>query len=253
MKRVTANGGRVEPKPFLTAEWRDLVLLNYEVPESLLAPLVPAGTELDRFEGRLLASVVGFRFLDTAIRGWPVPFHRAFEEVNLRFYVRRPSGTEDVRRAVVFIRELVPRRAVAWIARAVYNEPYQCVSMTHEIIRPVGQPHPSMVEYRWTLGQSDYRLGGQLTAAPTDLSRPSEAEFITEHYWGYTRQRDGGTLEYRVTHPSWTVAPLGAPRFAGAVAPLFGAPWAEVLREAPSSAFYAAGSGVEVFAGTRIR
>lgn len=253
MKSLTAKGGRLEPKPFLTAEWRDLVLLNYEVPESLLAPLVPAGTELDRFEGRLLASVVGFRFLETAIRGWPVPFHQAFEEVNLRFYVRRQSGTEDARRAVVFMRELVPKRAVAWIARAVYNEPYQCVPMTHEIIRPVDQPHPSMVEYRWTLGRSDYRLGGQLTAAPTDLSRPSEAEFITEHYWGYTRQRDGGTLEYRVTHPSWTVAPLGAPLFAGAVATLYGAQWAEVLRGAPSSAFYAAGSGVEVFSGTRIR
>jgi hypothetical protein len=138
-----------DDRPFLTAQWRDLLLLNYEVPESLLDPLVPAGTRLDRVAGRLLASVVGFRFLDTRVRGWSVPFHRHFEEVNLRFYVRRALPSGEVRRAVVFVRELVPKRAVAWVARVVYNEPYLAVPMGHRLTRSAPDGPPSRVEYSW--------------------------------------------------------------------------------------------------------
>ncbi|HXT48296.1 MAG TPA: DUF2071 domain-containing protein, partial [Gemmatimonadaceae bacterium] len=111
-------------RAFLTAEWRYLVMLNYEVDAAMLRPLVPRGTELDLWEGRALASVVGFRFLRTRLLGVPVPFHRDFEEVNLRFYVRRVTPNGDARRGVVFVRELVPRAAIAYTARAVYNEPY---------------------------------------------------------------------------------------------------------------------------------
>src|SRR4030095_15894454 len=108
------------PMRFLTAEWRDLIHLQYEAPRSLLLPLVPKGTELDRFEGRLLARLVGFRFVGMGIRGIPIPGYGEFEEVNLRFYVV-PSGHPD-KRAVVFIRELVPTRVVAEAARLTYNE-----------------------------------------------------------------------------------------------------------------------------------
>src|SRR6476469_9717658 len=108
---------------FLTASWEHLVLLNYRCPSELLGPFVPAGTELDRWQGETLVSLVGFLSSDTRLLGVPVPFHRTFEEVNLRFYVRR--AIPEHRRAVVFIRELVPRRAVAAVARALYNEPYR--------------------------------------------------------------------------------------------------------------------------------
>jgi len=116
-------------RPFLTAEWRYLVMLNYEVDVTALAPLVPAGTVLDLWQGRALVSVVGFRFLDTRLRGVAVPFHRNFEEVNLRFYVRREVSDGPARRGVVFVRELVPRVAIASLARWAYNEPYRAVPM----------------------------------------------------------------------------------------------------------------------------
>lgn len=233
------------PRPFLTARWHDLVLLNYEVPAALLEPLVPAGTSLDAHDGRLFASVVGFRFLDTRIKGIPIPFHRAFEEVNLRFYVRRDLGAET-RRAVVFVRELVPKRAVAWIARMAYNEPYRRVPMGHRIgLRDGLGP----VEYSWRHAGVDHRLGGRVDQSPAALARPSTAEFITEHYWGYTRQRDGSTLEYRVDHPSWDVAELCDPHFSGSVDRLYGPSWAGILERAPHSAFYAVGSAVTVSAG----
>jgi uncharacterized protein YqjF (DUF2071 family) len=121
------------PRPFLTASWRYLAMLNYEVPPALLQALVPPGTELDSWNGATLTSMVGFRFLDTRLLGVPIPGHRDFDEVNLRFYVRRRGEDGHWRRAVVFVRELVPRRAIAIVARWCYNEPYSAVPMQHEI------------------------------------------------------------------------------------------------------------------------
>src|SRR6202162_2508683 len=106
-------------RPFLTAQWSNLVILTYEVPPALLEPHLPAGLELDRRGGAAFASIVAFDFLDTRVWGVPWPGFRAFPEVNLRFYVRRGE-----QRGVVFIREFVPRPLVAWLARAIYNEPY---------------------------------------------------------------------------------------------------------------------------------
>src|ERR1700730_14672902 len=110
-------------RTFLTAEWRNLAMLNYEVEPSLLSPFIPSGTEIDRWDDKTFVSLVGFRFLNTRVRGIPIPFHRNFEEVNLRFYVRRTVG-DEVRRGVVFIKEIVPRWAIAAVARSVYNERY---------------------------------------------------------------------------------------------------------------------------------
>ena len=47
-------------KPFLTARWIHLAMLNYEVDPAILAPHVPAGTELDPWQGDMLVSMVGF-------------------------------------------------------------------------------------------------------------------------------------------------------------------------------------------------
>ena len=71
-------------------------MLNYEVPPALLGPMVPVGTELDTWGGITLASIVGFRFLDTRVFGIPIPGHRNFDEVNLRFYVRRRGSTSTL-------------------------------------------------------------------------------------------------------------------------------------------------------------
>src|SRR5471032_1969443 len=120
------------PPVFLTAEWRHLAMLNYEVDSKLLAPFVPHGTELDYWNGKTFVSVVGFLFQRTHVLGIPIPFHRNFEEVNLRFYVRRKAD-DGGRRAVVFIKELVPRSAIAFVARKFYNENYIALPMSHWI------------------------------------------------------------------------------------------------------------------------
>ncbi len=222
-------------------------MLNFEIAPEVLAPFVPAGTELDVWQGVAYVSVVGFQFLHTRVRGWRIPWHANFDEANLRFYVRRCDGGEW-RRGVVFVRELVPRRAIAWTARWMYNEPYRALAMRHEIRRrPDGSPETLRYEWR-RAGRWEGLAVRTAPAAAAPLALGSEAEFITEHYWGYTRQRDGRTVEYRVAHPSWRVWRAAEARLEVDVAALYGPAFADALRVPPRSAFVAEGSAVTVYA-----
>lgn len=233
-----------EARRFLTADWRDLAMLNYEIDPAVLAPLVPAGCELDSWSGRTFVSVVGFRFLRTRVLGVPVPFHVNFDEVNLRFYVRHNSGSEW-RRGVVFVKELVPRRAIAWVARVAYGENYAALPMRHSI-------GPSSVSYEWKLrgvweGLS-LRFAGEGVTPPDD----AEETFITEHYWGYARQRDGGSVEYKVEHPRWKVWRASEASLRCDAETLYGREFARVLEAKPTTAFVADGSPVIVRRGQRL-
>ena len=237
-------------RPFLTARWENLVILNFDVPRRLLDPLVPKGTGLDLWRGEAVISLVGFYFADTRVLGMAFPGHRNFEEVNLRFYVRRhPAGDED-RRAVVFIRELVPRRAIALAARLFYNEPYLSLPMKHRTRldpRTGGE-----LLYSWRYQDDDFALTARPTGPAQPLDAGSEAEFITEHYWGYARQRDGGTLEYEVEHPRWRVWTTPEASVQGPAARLYGQEFGTILNGRPRSAFVADGSVVIVHSGRRI-
>lgn len=227
-------------------------MLNYEVPSSVLAPLVPKHTVLDLFAGRALASIVGFRFLNTRVLGVPIPFHRDFDEVNLRFYVKREMPDGAVRRGVVFVRELVPRRAIAFTARLLYNEPYDAVPM-HSRVPPRLIASPGRVFYGWLSGERHSQVSVTTVGLPAALAAGSEAEFIAEHYWGYTRQRDGSTVEYQVAHPSWRVWQAEEPSFNADVRGLYGAEFERPLMAAPQSAFVAEGSNVTVYRPTHLR
>ncbi len=233
---------------FLAAEWRYLAMLNYEIDPAVLAPYVPVGTELDRFDGKTFVSLVGFRFLSTKILGVPIPFHRNFDEVNLRFYVRRRVDGA-VRRGVVFIQEIVPRRAIAAVARLAYNENYRCLPMAHRISFEEGALH---VEYAWRLGSIWNRLTVQAAGAPRAMSDGSAEQFIAEHYWGYSAQPGGGCVEYHVAHPPWRGWDVTHAEFSGDAASLYGAAFADALHKPPDSAFLAEGSPVTVYRGKRI-
>lgn len=235
-------------RPFLTARWLDLVMLNYEVDAAMLAPHVPAGTTLDLWQGHALVSLVGFRFVDTRLAGIAVPGHTAFEEVNLRFYVRRVEQ-DEARRAVVFIRELVPRLAIAWVARAWYNEPYRSTPMRHTIATDGDERR---VRYEWRESGGWTGVSVRTRGAPRPLVPGEEAEFITEHYWGYTRQRDDSTIEYRVEHPSWRVWEAAETSVFGDLDTTYGTAFGSVLHGRPRSAFVAEGSPVTVYRPTRL-
>jgi uncharacterized protein len=236
------------PGRFLTAAWRTLVMLNWEVDPGILRPYVPRGTELDAWQGKTFVSAVGFLFLGTRVLGVPVPFHRDFEEVNLRFYVGR-QGPEGWRRGVCFIREIVPRRAIAALARWIYNERYVALPMRHRVNLDSARGE---AEYGWAFRGRWNTLRARFAGQPAPLVAGSEEEFITEHYWGYTAQRDGGTVEYRVEHPSWRVWKAGEAALDADVANLYGAEFADALATPPSSAFVADGSPIVVRRARRI-
>ena len=237
------------PRVFLTAEWRQLAMVNFAVDPALVLPYVPQGTELDDWNGQTFVSVVGFLFSNTRVLGTAIPLHRDFEEVNLRIYVRREVHGE-MRRAVTFIREIVPRAAIAWIARWVYNEPYVALPMQHVVSSVDGET--SSAEYRWRLGREWSHVGVDARGAWRPLVAGSLEEFITEHYWGYTRQRDGRTIEYRVEHPRWRVRDVSEAAVVGDLRPLYGERLASIVTGAPTSAFLADGSAVVVRAPVRL-
>jgi uncharacterized protein len=239
-----------EPRAFLTAEWRDLVLVNYEAPAALLQPLVPRGTELDQHRGLAFVSLVGFRFLDTRVLGWRLPGHVDFDEVNLRFYVRREVDGEP-RRAVTFVKEVVPRRLIAAVARARYNEPYVALPMRSEV-RTADADASTRARYAWSDRRGDYHLEVLARGALRLPPAGSDEAFIAEHYWGYTRQRDSGTVEYHVTHPAWQLRTASSVSVVGDMAAFYGAAWAEVLAARPISAYLAEGSRVTVSRPVRI-
>jgi hypothetical protein len=228
-------------RPFLTAAWRRLVLVNFEVDAAVLRPLVPRGAALDLHDGRALASVVGFRFLDTRVLGAAVPWHRDFDEVNLRFYVRRELPNGEVRRGVTFVRELVPRTAIALVARLAYNEPYRAVPM-----RSTAPAPPGRLVYEWRTGDRWQHVAATAIGEGRPAAAGSEAAFVTERAWGYTTQRDGGTIEYAVTHPAWRVWSADSPSLDADVRELYGVAFVDALSAKPVSAYVADGSEVAV-------
>ncbi len=230
---------------FLTAEWRHLVMLNYPVEAALLEPLLPRGLELDEFASTNYVSVVGFLFLRTRVFGIGFPLHRNFEEVNLRFYVRH-QAPEGRRRGVVFVREIVPRRAIATLARRFYGEPYSAFPMSHAIEREGSQLR---CRYAWRRNGRDEFVSATASGSPALVAPGSLEEFITEHYWGYTA-RGGQCTQYQVEHPPWRVWRATAAQFEADVAALYGSGFVAALSSAPASAFIAEGSPVVVRRGS---
>lgn len=235
-------------QPFLTAKWLDLVMLNWEVEPSLLKQYLPQGVEFDFFQDRTYISIVAFHFKDTRLLGAPIPFHRNFEELNLRFYVKRIVG-DEVRRGVVFVKELVPRACISLVARLVYNENYFTTKMTHAVSQ--GNTH-TKASYKWVHRSQWNSIEAIYYGEPRDLISGSKEEFIAEHYWGYTTQRDGGTIEYKVEHPPWKMWEPESVCLDLDVEGLYGKDCAEILSQPPSFSLVADGSDVTVYKGQRM-
>jgi uncharacterized protein len=234
---------------FLQAEWRNLLMVNYEVDPAILAPYLPAYTELDLWQGKALVSMVGFMFLNTRVLGVKWPFHVNFEEVNLRFYVRYYDGAKW-KRGAVFISEIVPRMAIPLIANNLYNEHYRAMPMRHTVI-PTADGRTEY-SYEWRFKGQWQKLGAMVTNTFVPIEAGSAEEFIFEHYWGYNLINDTTTLEYAVEHVPWQVAPVTHPVFDADVAGLYAPEFVPYLKQ-PHSAFFAQGSDVLVRVAQRIK
>lgn len=219
-------------------------MANYEVAPELLADRVPKGVSLDYHEGKLFVSLVGFMFLDTRVLGVPVPFHINFEEVNLRFYVKRETDTET-RRGVCFVKEIVPRYAIATVARVLYGEPYECWKMNHT-------RNETQVGYSWRKAD---RFNEIKVEIDEDLGIPSEnshGEFIIEHYWGYTKRGDARCDEYKVEHPKWELFSVKNAQINVDFGATYGEEFDFLNNEKPHSILLAKGSKIAVYKGEKI-
>lgn len=232
------------PNTFLTAEWRKLAMANYSIDEKRLLKYLPNKTELDLWQGRCYVSLIGFMFMETKLLGVKIPFHVNFEEVNLRFYVRHLDAGAW-KRGVVFIKEIVPKPALTFVANTLYNEHYETLPMKHSWEKKDGK---LKVEYQWKK-----KAWNSFTMITDDHSLPikpgSEEEFITEHYWGYTESAPGKTSEYGVEHPRWEVYKTLDYSINVDFLDIYGPEFAFLQHQKPVSVFLAEGSEVAVKKG----
>jgi uncharacterized protein YqjF (DUF2071 family) len=234
---------------FLTAQWRNLIMLNYEVDPAILKPYLPAATELDLWQGKALVSMVGFMFQDTRVLGIKWPFHVDFEEVNLRFYVRHFDGKEW-KRGAVFVSEIVPKHLIALIANKLYKEHYRALPTRHSIIKS-DATHTQFL-YEWKLNKKWNKIGATVSNSLTPIPAGSPEEFIFEHYWGYNRLTDRKTMQYQVEHVSWQIAEVKGFVFEADIKELYGEAFVPYLSVKPYSAFWANGSEIAVRIGDKL-
>ena len=276
------------PRPFLTAEWRKIVMAQYELPPSALEPFLPPGLQLDLYRDaadpaappRCFVSLVGFLFDNVRILGARIPLHTRFPEINLRFYVTRtlPDGT--LRRGVVFLSEIVPRRAITAVARTLYGEPYSTRPMRFRIAL---NPDHLGVSYQFDFRKVAQTIAVTASPNPTPLAAGSLDHFIAEHYFGYTHRRHhrtrssdqpnctspthtsaqptsaaqtaksgGRTSEYEVQHPRWLHYPILRHYIRVDFASIYGPAFAHLTPASPDHILLAEGSAITVLPGHRL-
>lgn len=228
---------------FLTAEWRKLIMVNYEVDANSLIKHLPAHTEIDYWNYKTFISLVGFMFLNTRLRGVKIPFHINFPEVNLRFYVRYKDKTEW-KRGVVFIKEIVPKPAIAFIANHVFNERYESMQMQHLWN---SDDDKIKVRYSWKKDMNWNSMDVMAGNTPVKILNGSHEEFITEHFWGYSRIDNSHTGEYHVHHPRWDIYPIQQYKIECRYDQVYGKEFAFLNDYVPFSVFLAEGSPVKVY------
>ncbi len=227
---------------FLTAEWRKLAIANYAVEPAVLKSYLPFGTELDFWAGKCYVSLIGFLFMNTRLLGIRIPFHVNFEEVNLRFYVKRQVGG-TWRRGVVFIKEIVPKPAIAVIANTFYNEKYETTPMRHNWAQ---QAENLAVEYQWKKNSLWQSIKVVAEKNPLTIAPGSETEFITEHYWGYAKVNHTKTNQYEVTHPKWQEYTLKSYEIAVDFTLNYGPAFSFLNTRQPDSVMLAEGSKITI-------
>jgi uncharacterized protein len=228
---------------FLTAEWRKLIMANYIIEPDLLQQYLPPKTEIDTWNNNCYLSLVGFLFKEVTVKGIKIPFHVNFPEVNLRFYVKVKEGNEW-KRGVVFLKEIVPKPAISFVANTLYHEHYATMPVRH---RFEIEKEQQQITYQWKKGGKWNSLAVAATSAAQPLQQGSEEEFITEHFWGYTKVNEAKTAAYQVAHPRWDINPVQQFTIDCDFEKLYGKSFSFLQSVAPASVFLAEGSPIKVF------
>lgn len=227
---------------FLSARWENLIMANYEVSPDVLAPYLPHGVEVDFHNDKTFVSLVGFMFKQTSLFSIPIPFLGTFEEINLRFYVKRVEGN-TIKRGVVFINETVPYKAVAWLANKLYKEHYIAIPTKNTIGNEGGLKN---VRYEWKINSAWNHLAVNAKSEKEEMLPGSMEEFIYEHYYGYTRIDDQRSQEYKVDHPRWQVNKVIDHSIQCDFNAMYGSHFSFLANQQPHSVIIAEGSPITV-------
>lgn len=229
-------------KTFLKARWQNLIMANYSIDAEILMPFLPKGVELDLYDGKAYVSLVGFIFKRCRIFNMPIPLMGTFEEINLRFYVKRKVG-DTYRRGVVFINETVPYKPVAWLANKLYKEHYITIPTKHHIVL---DHSIKSIQYEWKVGTIWNHIKVNATMDSREMDRGSLEEFIFEHYYGYTKISDNVSQEYKINHPRWMVNDVTEKSVECDFSRMYGLSFSHLSNQKPDSVIIAEGSDISV-------
>ncbi|MDQ3015169.1 MAG: DUF2071 domain-containing protein [Bacteroidota bacterium] len=230
----------MEKKPAIRSHWKNLLLINYPVDSRLLDPYLPARTEYARWNGECYVSLIGFQFLNLRFKGFRIPYHTNFGEINLRFYVRRKIGNEW-RYGVVFIKEMVSLPMVTIIANTFFSEPYHTVPLRYSVHTNGDDILTASYSFK-NSGWNTFEINCGTQAE--EMAVGSEMEFMTSQYWGYSKVNPKKTLEYEVLHPRWRVYPTIEYKVNLDFGKAYGEQFAFLSDAKPTSAFLAEGSDI---------
>ena len=227
---------------FLKANWENIIMVNYEIDPEILRPFLPKGVTIDLFEGKAYISLVGFMFKKTKIFNIPIPRFGTFEEINLRFYVKREEG-HFVKRGVVFINETIPYPLVAWVANWLYKEHYSVVPTKHLFSK---SESTQQLQFEWLANKKWNSIFVETETQLKEMEPNSFEEFIYQHYYGFTKVSENATEEYRLQHPRWKVYPVTKYAINCDFSAMYGKEFSIINHTQPKAVFVADGSAVKI-------
>lgn len=217
--------------PFLTTRWSNLFLLTYRIPAEKVEKLVPPGVTLEK---DATVSFLSLDFRGTRVLGIPVPGFRNFLDINLRTYVQWGST-----KGVVFVREIVPSRTVAWVARTVFGEPFRAAPIRSEISESDGK---IIIHREFDFGGRTHTIRAEAKASP---SLPDTHPFL-DRTWGFGRAGRGETISYEIVRSRMETCPVESWSLDMDWAAVYGKEWAFLQDAEPVSVDMAVGTEIKV-------
>jgi uncharacterized protein YqjF (DUF2071 family) len=227
---------------FLKGEWRNLIMINYEIDPEILTGYLPPHTELDNFNGKHYVSLVGFLFKDSKVKGIIVPYHRTFEEITLRFYVRHIGPDGILKRGVVLIKEIATKKISAPVAGKIFGENQEACDTRHLWSNPTEDK--VSVEYMWKRTADWDWISVTATGVSYFPKQKTEEQFITERNRVYSKGKKDTTTVYNVEHSNWRIHTVHYSDINCNFEKNFGKDFAYLNKAKPASVFLADGSAI---------
>ena len=246
------NVNQPTQKPLMRARFSELVALNFSIDPAILQPLVPRGLELDFFKDETYVSLIAMMLRDVRVFGFPIHIASGFEEINLRFYVRRRVG-DSYRKGACFLKDYVSGAAAAWVLGRIFKAEFGRLKLKHKNsgFDPKEENAIPEVDYQWKVDDHMNRVRVKAREKVQRMGADTKVGFILNHNNEYSC-RNGKTLEYAMARPQWVVWNAAQANFTCDVRKLFGPEFEKPLSRRPASVFVTSGSEVVIYKPTEV-